>query len=121
MDAPVDVGFLENSLGTAPRAGFHDRRETEIGPIEPVDPHQRLAQLQIGDDLALNSRRGRGRERRDRNVEQLLEPAQALVFGPKIVPPLRDAVRLVDRRRNRAGWRPRAAVNASSENRSGET
>ena len=44
----------------------------------------------------LHPRRGRGREGRDRDVEKFLDPAKAAVFGPKIVSPLRNAVRLVD-------------------------
>jgi hypothetical protein len=61
-----------------------------------VDRDQRLPQLQTGDDLALNPRRRRGRERRDRDAEKLLDLPQALVFRPKIVTPLLDAMRLID-------------------------
>ncbi len=102
----VDVGLVEDALHAATLAGFHHRRERKIGPIESVDPHQRLAQFQIGDDFLLNSRSGGGREGRDGNVEEVLEPAQALVFGPEIVSPLRDAVRLVDRDIIRPAARP---------------
>ncbi len=31
------------------------------------------------------------------NVKEFLEPAERLVFGPEIVSPLRDAVRLINR------------------------
>ena len=60
--------------------------------------------------------RGGGGERQDRQAAELaLEPAQLPVGGPEVVPPLADAVRLVDRhqrhahaRRARRAARPRA-------------
>ena len=66
-----DIGFIQDQLGAAAFAGFHQRRERQIGPIEPVNPYQGLAQLEIGDDLLLHPRRGRGREGRDRDVEKV--------------------------------------------------
>ena len=56
-----------------------------------------LRQPQLLDDIVLDGRRGRGGKRNDRRRPQAGHVlAQAAVIRPEIVPPLRNAVRLVD-------------------------
>ena len=75
------------------------RREVEVGAREAAqDLVAVVAQAQRVADLAPNLRRRRGRAgEHARRSEPLEERADAQVVGPEVVPPLRDAVRLVDR------------------------
>ena len=53
---------------------------------------------QLGDDLLARALVGRRRQRDARHVRKPLgENLELAVFGPEVVTPLRDAVRLVDR------------------------
>mmetsp|Transcript_31013 Transcript_31013/g.56805 ORF Transcript_31013/g.56805 Transcript_31013/m.56805 type:complete len:662 (+) Transcript_31013:589-2574(+) len=104
----VDHG-VERSRRSVPRLPSHD--DLEIGPIERllrdggVRPH-----AQIGDDVPLHPRNGRGRQRHQRNARQHRIPTTAgnaanagtaqcrsdfEEGGTKIVSPLRNAVTLV--------------------------
>ncbi len=71
--------------------------ERQVRPVEAGRDADRLAQAQAPLDVGGDLRRRRGRRGDDRLCA---EPArgvrQAEVVGPEVVPPLRDAVRLVD-------------------------
>ena len=94
--SPACASSLVEKL--ARRVGFRPHREEQVGPVERADEHPRLANEQFGDDLGAGRRVG-GRRHRDRldAAERLDDLAQPQIFRPKIVPPLRDAMRLVDR------------------------
>jgi len=71
--------------------------EVDVGAIEAADDHRRIAQPEALDDLLAHRRRGRRGEREHgRAPERLHRRAEAQVVGPEVVPPLGDAVRLVD-------------------------
>ena len=70
----------------------------EVRPIERSDQHQRIAQPQLGDDVApdaLGGGRGEGVERHVREI--VAQPPELAVLRAEVVSPLADAVRLVDR------------------------
>ena len=57
-----------------------------------------VAEPELLHDVVLHGRRRRGRERDDgRGAKERQALAEHAVVGPEVVPPLRDAVRLVDR------------------------
>ncbi len=70
----------------------------DVGSVETGDDVQRVVQLQPGADLGV---RGPGRRRRQGDPGHLgpalVQHRQREVVGPEVVPPLRHAMRLVDR------------------------
>ena len=72
--------------------------EVQVRTVEARDDTVRLAQLQHRLDVASHLRRSRGGEGRDRRPagEGGYERGDAQVARPEILPPLRDAVSLVD-------------------------
>src|SRR5205085_2488558 len=70
----------------------------EVGTVERADQLDRIAEPQLGDDVAPHPVGGRRRERVQRNAREVLaQPAELPVLRTEIVPPLTDAVRFVDR------------------------
>ncbi len=70
----------------------------QVGPVERADQHLRPAQAQLLDDVAPHPLGGGGGEGVQRGLrEALAQRAEQPVLGPEGVPPLADAVRLVDR------------------------
>ena len=70
----------------------------EVGPGEPGDEDPRPIQVELLDDVAAHGVGGRGRQRdRGRLAQHPAEVSEAGVVGPEVVPPLADAVGLVDR------------------------
>ena len=68
----------------------------DVGAAEAVNEARRLDQRQLLHDVVLHGRRGGGGQRDDRRRPQAGHVlAQAAVIGPEIVPPLRNAVRLI--------------------------
>ncbi len=85
-------------------AGFGLHRQTQVGPIEPVDEHRRPAAEQLCHNIGARSGIGRRGERdRLHAAEVGLHRAERRVFGAKIVAPLRNAMRLVDRQQRNLG------------------
>ena len=94
------------------------RLEEEVGPVQPGDDHLGIAQPQPGGDVVAHRRRGgRGERDDDRAARSATEPsagrptpaascgervAEGQVVRPEVVPPRRQAVRLVDRDQRRA-------------------
>ena len=72
-------------------------REVEVRAVEAADEHRRVLHPQPLDDLATDrGRGGRGQRQQGRVAELVGEGAEAEVVGAEVVPPLADAVRLVD-------------------------
>ena len=69
----------------------------EVGAIEAGEVDRGLAQRQLRDDVGANPRSRRRREREDRNLGVPTPQRRELpVIRPEIMPPFRDAMRLVD-------------------------
>ena len=75
-----------------------DHAIAQVGAVEAGDEDPRVAQPQALDDLAPRRRVGGRREGDPRHAGKALgEHGEPQVLGPEVVPPLGDAVRLVDR------------------------
>ena len=71
--------------------------EIQVGAITPHANDTWRAQRQLLDDVALDGRGGRSRERQDRWPSEVLGRVTDMqISRPKIVTPLRDAMRFVD-------------------------
>ena len=98
IDDPRLIGPLPDKIDDLldpllPRAHF----EVQIGPVERGDENGRVVELQLLDDVAAGGPVGRGRQRDDRYAGKFLfEKLQLRVLGPEIMPPGRNAMRLVD-------------------------
>ena len=69
----------------------------EIRPIEGADELDGIHQAELCRDIAPHARGGGGRVRVHADAGQpLAEPRQLTVLRPEVVPPLADAVRLVN-------------------------
>lgn len=88
----------QKTLKLSVRVVLVDHLQPDVGPVEAGDEAGRPFQAQLASDVVAGVRVGRSRERDQRRPGQTLpQPAQLHVFGPEVVPPLRDAVRLVYR------------------------
>ena len=68
----------------------------EIGAVEAGDELLRPVQAQLLDDVLAHPLGGRRRQRQERHARQAAPQfAQLAIVGPKVMPPHRDAVRLV--------------------------
>ena len=85
-------------------AGFGLHRQTQVGPIEPVDEHRRRAAEQPCHNIRARSGIGRRGEGDGLHAAEVgLHLAERRIFGAKIVAPLRNAMRLVDRQKRNLG------------------
>ncbi len=76
---------------------WHDLVE-QVGAVVAGGEHRRIAKPELGDDVAPGLFvRGRGQRQQRHARKPLFEDRELLVFGPEIMAPLRDAMRLVDR------------------------
>jgi hypothetical protein len=80
------------------RRVFRGDAIADVGPVETLHEGARLAQVQALDDLAARGRIGGGgqRDARHRGVA-LRQHRELQVLLAEVMPPLRDAMRLVDR------------------------
>jgi hypothetical protein len=77
---------------------------TDVRPIETGYKLPCLLQRQALDNFLARARIGRGRQRNARHVRKaLMQHRQLAILRPKIVPPLRHAVRLVNREQRHLG------------------
>jgi hypothetical protein len=83
-------------LAAAGDLGLH--AQAQIRPVEAVHEHGRIAAKQLAQDVGPGRGIG-GRREGDRldAAERRLGSAERQILGPEIVPPLRDAMGLVDR------------------------
>ena len=80
------------------RVDLVDDRVSNVRPIEARDEHPCGLEPEPRDDLHAGLRVGRCGQGDPRHVgKALVQQRELQVFGPEIVPPLRDAMRLVDR------------------------
>ncbi len=69
----------------------------EVRPIERSDELDRILEPELRRDVATNARRGGRRVGMEADAgKEAAEPAELPVLGTEVVPPLADAVRLVD-------------------------
>ena len=69
----------------------------EVGPIERSDELDRILELELRGDVATHPRRRRRRVGMEADAgKDAAQPAELPVLGTEVVPPLADAVRLVD-------------------------
>ena len=93
--------------------GLVDDAVAEVRPVEAGDEDPRPLELQAGEDLAPRRRVGGGGERDARHPgEALGQQVEPQVLGAEVVPPLGDAVRLVDGEEADRG--PRRAARGSA-------
>jgi hypothetical protein len=80
-----------------PRLRLLDDAVADVGPVEAGDELLGLGQAEPLDDLVAGGGIGGGGERDARDARPaLMQPVELHVFGAEVVPPLRDAVGLVD-------------------------
>ena len=76
---------------------FFDDGVADVGAVEAADEEARVLQLQLGHDVVAGDGVGGGREGDAGHiVKTLVQHSQAQVVGPKVVPPLADAVGFVN-------------------------
>ena len=94
----VSLQELHQQVGLLPLALWRTLHLVEqVGPLEAGDERLRVVQGQLLDDVAAHAVGGRGGQGDGRRVaQQLAKIAQPGVIGAKIVPPLADAMGLVD-------------------------
>ena len=93
------------------------RRDTQVRAEERALEAVGLPHAELADDVARDRARRGGGERQHRDVAELaLEPVEPAVGGPEVVPPVADAVRLVDHHQaHRAvGDEPRSEPSSAS-------
>jgi len=89
-------------LGPFVDEGLH--AQPDIGPVETLDHHARIAHGKPLHDLGTDGRRRRRGEGQHGRVSQILNHgAKPQVIGAEVVAPLADAVRLVDDEQGRLG------------------
>ena len=94
----VSAKKLDEHLGLLPLAARHLDFVEQVRPREAGDEGLRLVQGELLDDVAPHAIGGRGRQGDGgRIAQQAAEIAEPGVVGAEIVPPLADAMGLVDR------------------------
>ena len=79
-------------------AGFRLHRQPQVGPVEAVHEHRRRAAEKLRQNVRARGGVGRGGECDGLHAAELgLHRAERRIFRTKVVAPLRDAMRLVDR------------------------
>ena len=108
--APPQTRARQEPLKLRMRVVLLHHLQPDVGPVEAGDEAGRLPQPQLVADVVARVRIGGGGERDERHPgKPLPQPAELHVLRPEVVPPLRDAVRLVDGDESDAGAWPRPA------------
>ena len=90
------LGFYETQQ-LAHRLSLFDHPVADIGPVKAADELPGRTQIQPLDHVLPGQRIGRGGQSHPGHLgELLMQERQSPVFGPKVMPPLADAMRLVD-------------------------
>ncbi len=96
-DAALALVLLDEADDVAVDVVFGPDLVVEVRPVEGGLEDRGIAHAQILLDIHLHLRRGGGREGDQRGLADLVDDrADAAVLGAEIMPPLRDAVGLVD-------------------------
>ena len=103
-DAALAAAALQKVGDLLASAGLGAHGQAQVGAVEAVDEQGR----RLGEQLVQNIGTGRGvggrGERRGLHAAQFrLHCAERCVFGPEVVTPLRNAMRLVDRKQRYVG------------------
>ena len=94
---PVPAGRSQLEHPLTPRPDLALGGKGQLGPVEGGDELPGLAQMQALADVLPGPGIGGGGHRQARDPgEDLGQPAQQAVLGTEVMPPLADAVRLVD-------------------------
>ena len=97
-DAALAAMCLEEIGDLLAAPGFRPHRQPQVGPVEAMHEHRWLAPEQLIEDVGAGARIRRGGECDGLHpAERGLDIAEAEIFRPEIVPPLRDAMRFIDR------------------------
>ena len=103
----------EERLQLVQRLALLDDGVADVGPVEAGDVTRRLGEAQPEAHVVACLRVGGGGAREDRHVwEELSQLAELHVLRAEVVPPLADAVRLVDGEQGDARARRGAAMRA---------
>ena len=87
----------EHAKDLLAKVGTPQHTVGQVRAVEPADQHDRIAQPQLGDDVAAHALGGGRGECVHRDAgEFVAEAAELAVLGAEVVAPLADAVRLVD-------------------------
>ncbi len=98
------VAFADEGLELGRRVLLLDDLVTDVGAIETRDETRRAGKSEPGDDFLARHFVGGCRERNARHVGKALRNhGQADIFRAEIMPPLRHAMRLVDRKQRDLG------------------
>ena len=94
----------------------------DVRPVEPGGHPQRVAQPEPWRDVGRHARRGGGRGGHDRHGSQRARGVrQTEVVGAEVVPPLRDAVGLINHEEPDPGATPCRSIKPRAAKRSGAT
>ena len=98
-DASLTAMLLQKAQQLRLRVVLAPQQVADVGPIEAGQEHLSLLQPQPLYDLLTGARIRRGGERQARHLRKALgQHLQLDVLGPEVVPPLRHAVGLIDRK-----------------------
>ena len=103
-------------------AGLGLHRQPQVGPVEAVHEHRRLAAEKLVQNVGARGRVGGRGERHGLHAAEFgLHLAERRIFRAEVVAPLRDAMRLVDGEQRDLGALEQLDASRSSASRSGAT
>ena len=97
-DARLGAMAAEHLLQLALQRGPGQHAVEKVGPVERSDELRWIVQRELCGDIAPDPRRGRRGVGMEANArKQLPQACQLAILRPEVMPPVADAVRLVDR------------------------